>query len=205
MRRLIAALLCWFAFGVPAQAQDATLLQHILDELGSHASVRAAFTQSRENPALTQPQVSRGQLLFVVGHGMLWQVTEPYRESLALTGARTVRIDEQGQLQSVRGGDRGVTQVSQMLQSMLSGKPEDALRQFEVETQGTPAHWTLRFTPRQQRMARVLRRIELDGDHFLQGIRVELASGESTDIRFADTRDAGPLSALERRALGIPQ
>jgi hypothetical protein len=204
LRRLIAALLCWFAIGLPAQAQDATLLQHVLDELGSHASVRAAFTQSRENPALTQPQVSRGQLLFVVGHGMLWQVTEPYRESLALTGARTVRIDEQGQLQSARGGDRGVAQVSQMLQSMLSGKPEDALRQFEVETQGTPAHWTLRFKPRQERMARVLRRIELDGDQYLQGIHVELASGENTSIRFANTRDAGPLSALEQRALGIP-
>nr|WP_283255988.1 outer membrane lipoprotein carrier protein LolA [Dyella humicola] len=202
---MIAALLCWFAFGLPAHAQDANLLQHVLDELGSHTSVRAAFTQSRENPALTQPQFSRGELLFVVGHGMLWQVTEPYRESIALTGARTLRIDEQGQLQSVRGGDRGVAQVSQMLQSMLSGKPDDALRQFAVEAQGTPAHWTLRFTPRQERMARVLRRIELDGDQFLQGISVELASGESTTIRFAHTRDAGPLSALEKRALDVPR
>jgi hypothetical protein len=203
MRRLIATLLCWFALGVHAQAQDPSLLQHVLDELGSHASVRAAFTQHRENPALTQPQVSRGQLLFVVGHGMLWQVTEPYRESLALTGERTVRIDEQGQLQTVRGGERGVAQVSQMLQSMLSGKPENALRQFAVEAQGTPARWSLRFTPRQQRMAGVLRSIELDGDRFLQGIRVEMANGESTDIRFADTRDAGALSALEQHALGI--
>jgi outer membrane lipoprotein-sorting protein len=203
MRRLIAALLCWLALGVHAQAQDPALLQHILDELGSHANVRAAFTQSRENPALTQPQVSRGQLLFVVGHGMLWQVTEPYRESLALTGVRTARIDEHGQLQTVRGSDRGVAQVSQMLQSMLSGNPEDALRQFEVEAHGTATRWTLRFTPRQERMARVLRRIELDGDRYLQGIHVELANGESTHISFADTRDAGPLSALEQRALGI--
>ena len=38
----------------------------------------------------------------------------------------------------------------------------------------------------------------------LQGIHVELASGENTSIRFANTRDAGPLSALEQRALGIP-
>ena len=143
-----------------------------------------------------------GETELVIFRGL--QLSVEQGESLALTGARTARIDEHGQLQSVRGSDRGVAQVSQMLQSMLSGKPEDALRQFEVEARGTPAHWTLRFTPRQERMARVLRRIELDGDAYLQGVRVELASGENTHIHFADTRDAGPLSALEQRALGIP-
>jgi hypothetical protein len=204
MRRLIAALLCWLALGVHAQAQDPALLQHVLDELGSHASVRAAFIQSRENPALAQPQQSQGQLLFVVGHGMLWQVTAPYAETLALSGGRSAHIDEQGRLQPVRGGDRGMAQVSQMLQSMLSGKPEDALRQFEIEAQGSTARWTLRFTPRQSRMARVLRRIELEGDRYLQAIRVEMENGETTQIRFADTRDAGPLSPLEQRALGMP-
>lgn len=202
MYRLIAALLCWFALG--AQAQDAGLLQQVLDKLGGHASVRATFTQSRENPALAQPQVSRGQLLFVVGRGMLWQVDEPFRETLALTGGRTARVDEQGHAQAVRGGDRGVAQVSQMLQSMLSGKPEDALRQFDVQAEGSAARWTLHFMPRQERMARVLRRIDLDGDRFLQGIRVELQSGESTQIRFTDTRDAGELSPLGKRALGMP-
>ncbi|SFS18672.1 Outer membrane lipoprotein-sorting protein [Dyella sp. OK004] len=203
----MTALLCWIALcctTLGAQAQDSGLLQQILDELGGHTSVRAAFTQSRENPALAQPQVSRGQLLFVVGRGMLWQVDEPFRETLALTGGRTARVDEQGHAQPVRGGDRGVAQVSQMLQSMLSGKPEDALRQFDVQAEGSTARWTLHFTPRQERMARVLRRIDLDGDRFLQGIRVELQGGESTQIRFADTRDAGELSPLEKRALGMP-
>ncbi|WP_266170229.1 LolA family protein [Dyella subtropica] len=202
MRRLIALFLCWFAVGV--HAQQSTLLQNVLNELGNHATVRAAFTQSRENPALAQPQVSQGQLLFVVGHGMLWQVTEPYRETLALTGGRTARIDEQGQSQTVRGGDRGVAQVSQMLQSMLSGKQDDALRQFDIDAQGSLSHWTLRFTPRQERMGRVLRRIELGGDQFLQSIRVEMQNGESTQIRFSETRDAGPLTVLEKRALGMP-
>jgi hypothetical protein len=50
----------------------------------------------------------------------------------------------------------------------------------------------------------VLRRIELQGDQYLQGIDVELENGERTRIRFADTREAGPLSDIERRALGMP-
>ncbi|WP_430388809.1 LolA family protein [Dyella sp. 20L07] len=202
MRRLIATLLCLVALG--ARAQDNDLLKRVLAELGAHSSVRAEFTQSRENPALSQAQISQGQLVFVAGHGLLWQVSEPYRETLALTGSRTARIDDQGHLLVVRGGDRGVAQVSQMLQSMLAGNPDDALRQFDVEPKGTATQWTLRFTPRQQRMANVLRAIELNGDQFLQGIRIEMQSGETTNIRFSRTRDAGDLSPLELRALGMP-
>jgi hypothetical protein len=202
MRALMAALLCLLVSGL--HAQDTNLLKRVLDELATHARVRADFIQSRENPALAQPQVSKGQLVFVTGHGMLWQVTQPYRETLALTGARTARIDEQGKLQVVRNGDRGVAQVTQMLQSMLSGQPDEALRQFDVQTQGNAAHWTLRFIPRQERMARVLRAIELSGDTFLQSIKVEMQSGEVTHIEFSGTRDAGALSPVESRALGMP-
>ena len=202
MRRLIAVLLGW-CVACAAHAQSPELLRQVLDELGTHAAVRAGFTQTRENPALAQPQTSTGKLLFVLGRGMLWQIEAPYRETLALTGERTARVDEDGRPQPARG-DRGVAQVSQMLQGMLSGKPDEALRQFDVRAEGSREQWTLHFTPRQARMARVLRRIELRGDEYLQGIVVEMESGESTRIRFADTREAGPLSALEKRALGMP-
>lgn len=202
MRRLIAILLGWCA-AIGAHAQSPDLLRDVLDELATHAAVRAGFTQTRENPALAQPQTSTGKLLFVLGRGMLWQIEAPYRETLALTGERAARVDEDGRPQPTRG-DRGVAQVSQMLQGMLSGKPDDALRQFDVRAEGNRTQWTLHFTPRQARMARVLRRIELRGGEFLQGITVDMESGESTRIQFADTREAGPLSELEKRALGMP-
>ncbi len=58
-------------------------------------------------------------------------------------------------------------------------------------------------------MAQVLRSIELDGARlqngtFLQGIRIDMQDGTQTDIRMTDTRDAGPLTALEKHALGLP-
>lgn len=205
MRRLIVLFLLLFVcLGVHAQAADQTLLKSALDQLASHPQVRADFEQKRDNPALATPQISRGKLLFVIGHGMLWQTTAPYQETLALTGARTARVDDQGHLQTVRNGDRGVAQVSQMLQGMLAGKPDEALRQFNVQAEGTPAKWTLRFTPKQARMARVLTSITLDGGQFLDGIGIALQSGENTAIRFSNTRAAGSLSELEQRALGSP-
>lgn len=202
MRRLMAILLCLFAGSL--HAQETQLLKQVLTGLAAHPRVRADFTQVRENPALAHPQLSQGQLVFVTGHGMLWQITQPYRETLALTGTRTARIDEHGRLQVTRGGDRGVAQVSLMLQSMLSGQPDEALRMFDVEAHGSVDRWTLRFTPRQERMARVLRAIELSGGEFLQGIVVFMQGGESTHIHFTGNRDAGALSPLETQALGMP-
>ncbi|MEW9623792.1 LolA family protein [Rhodanobacter geophilus] len=203
MRRLMLLLLlcCLAPFG-GAQADDA-LLRNVLAGLGRHAAVRADFTQTRSNPALAKPQVSSGRLLFVLGHGMLWQTESPYRETLALSGNHTARIDADGTPHPMRG-DRGVSQVSQMLQGMLGGRLDEALRQFSVEASGTPVHWTLRFVPKQERMARVLGSIELQGDDYLQGITIAMQDGSRTEIRFAHTRDAGPLAAPERRALGLP-
>ena len=203
MRRLICLLLYCFAAVVHADAANPELLKNILGELSQHASVRAEFVQTRSNPALAQPQTSQGQLLFALGHGMLWQTQTPYQETLALSGDRSARIDAQGHLQPMRG-ERGVSQISQMLQSMLAGKPDDVLRQFNVEARGTPMQWTLHFTPQQERMARVLSRIELSGDAFLQGIRIQMQDGSSTDIRFNHTRDAGQFSELEKHALSLP-
>lgn len=203
MRRLIAfLLLSGFAAATFAQT-DNTLLQNVLAELGRHTAVRADFTQTRSNPALDKPQLSQGRLLFVLGHGMLWQTVSPYQETLALTGSRTARIDTDGNAHPMRG-ERGVSQVSQMLQGMLGGKLDEALRQFNVAASGTPAHWTLRFVPKQARVAHVLGGITLQGDDYLQGIDIAMQDGTRTEIRFAHTRDAGPLDALEKRALGQP-
>jgi hypothetical protein len=203
MRRLIVLLCCCIGWTAFAQSSDPALLQSIMVELSQHHSVRAEFTQERQNPALTQAQISKGALLFVLGHGMVWRVREPYQETRALTGSQSVLVDAQGQLKSIRS-DRGVSQISQMLQSMLGGNLDDVMRQFNVQADGSAAQWTLRFTPKQARVAHVLTAIQLHGGAFLEGIRIDMQDGTRTDIRMTDPRDAGPLSAMEKHALGLP-
>lgn len=202
MRRLIAffTLLCAFA----AHAQTQALTDEVLGHLAKHPQVRAEFTQSRENPALAEPQLSHGDLLFVIGHGMVWHTREPFEDTLVFTSGDTSRLNAQGKLERVRDGNRGVSQVSGMLQSLLAGKSDDAARQFTISADGTPEHWTLNFVPRQARVAKVLAGITLKGDAFLQSIEVNLASGERTLITFANTRDAGSLTPVESKVLGIP-
>jgi outer membrane lipoprotein-sorting protein len=202
MRRLIAlfALLC--SFGVHAQAPS--LVDDVLGHLAQHQKVRADFTQSRENPALAQPQVSKGDLLFVIGRGMIWHTRDPFEDTLVLTSGNASRLTAEGKLERVRDGNRGVSQVSGMLQSLLAGKSDEAMRQFTITADGTKDRWTLHFVPRQARMAKVLAGITLKGDAFLQSIEVDLASGERTVITFANSRDAESLTPVEARVLGVP-
>jgi hypothetical protein len=206
MRRVRIWLLAllWPLASIAQPQPDAPLLRQVLDQLASHPQVRAQFVQQRDNPALARPQESRGQLLFVLGHGMLWQTREPYQESLAVGGGRVARIDAQGQLQAIRGGAQGINQVAQMLQSLLAGDSEQALRQFAIQASGAPAQWTLHFTPTQARTANVLAGITLQGGAYLDQIDVQMANGEQTRIRFSDSHAAGALSQLERHALGLP-
>lgn len=196
-------LLLWACAGI-AQAAAPGLLDQVLDGLGQHQAVRARFTQTRENPALAAPQVSTGKLLFVTGKGMLWQVQSPYDETLAFTTRRSGRVGLDGRVQVMRN-QRGIAEVSRMLQSLLAGQATEVTRQFDIAAEGNAAAWSLRFTPRQERMARVLAAIELTGDgDYLQAIRIRLQDGSDTDIRLHDTHDADALSALERRALDMP-
>ncbi len=207
MRRLIfvvviCLLSCNASLAATAPQTDQPLLNTIMSALSQHAAVRAEFAQTRSNPALVKPQASAGQLLFVLGHGMLWQTTQPFVESLALTGSHTARLGPRGFMRVQDA--RGVSQVSQMLQSLLAGKPDEVLRAFNVKASGSVDQWTLLFTPKQARIARVLGGITLTGDAFLEGIRIDMHDGSATDIQFTDTRDAGPLNALEKRALDLP-
>lgn len=201
MRRLIALFALCLAFG--ASAAPATV-DAVLAHLATHRAVRADFTQTRENPALAEPQVSRGDLLFVVGHGMLWHTRTPYDDTLVFTAGGTSRADAEGRLQRVRDANRGVSQVTAMLQSLLAGRSDEAARQFDIAAEGDPDHWTLRFTPRQSRMAKVLQGIVLTGGEFLEGIDVNMANGERTRIDFARTRDAGTPGPIEAKLLGLP-
>jgi hypothetical protein len=90
------------------------------------------------------------------------------------------------------------------LQSMLGGQLDAVGRQFNIEATGTTGNWTLHFTPKQARVAQVLRGIRLDGGDFLQDIEIDMQDGSQTAIHLTDTRDAGPLSPLEKQALGLP-
>lgn len=202
MRRLITffALLCAFA----AHAQTTTLTDDVLGHLAKHPQVRAEFTQSRENPALAEPQLSHGDLLFVIGHGMVWHTRDPFEDTLVFTSGDTSRLNAQGKLERVRDGNRGVSQVSGMLQSLLAGKSDEAMRQFTITAEGTAATWALHFVPRQARVAKVLAGITLKGDDYLQSIEVNLANGERTLITFARTRDADSLTPVESKVLGLP-
>lgn len=205
LRAVVRAAVALLALALlaPPVAAATPLLDQVLQQLSAHKAVRADFVQTRSDPALARPQVSRGRLLFVLDRGMLWQVTSPYARTLLLGMHRSALLGSNGEMRPLQGGGR-VGRVAHMLQSMLDGHVDRVQRQFTITASGTPGDWTLRFVPRDARVAHVLDAIELQGGAFLGAIRVRMHDGGATDIALSHVSEARQFGSLERHALDLP-
>jgi hypothetical protein len=64
-----------------------------------------------------------------------------------------------------------------------------ALREhFDVTAQGSVSRWTLELKPCQEHVAHFLAGLMLSGDRFIEEIRIDEASGDSTRILFSQSR-----------------
>jgi Outer membrane lipoprotein carrier protein LolA-like len=187
--------------------QDAALVSGIARHLAeAGGGVRAQFSQTRTLSAMKQPLVSTGSILFVRERGVIWHVDTPYKATYAITDAGMREIGANGQPGASRGGNdsRGTAQVSRMMRAMLGGDLSGLYSQFDVKAHGTPSNWRMELTPSQPQLAQSVRRLDMNGGDFLQGLRIVLANGDATQIEFTGSAPAGELSPAERAQLGAP-
>jgi hypothetical protein len=197
---LAASLACGARAAEPAS--DSALVSGIARHLAEKGGVRAQFRQTRTLSAMKQPLVSTGSILFVRERGVIWQIDTPYKATYAITDTGMREIGASGQ----HGGNdpRGAAQVSRMMRAMLGGDLSGLYSQFDVKAHGTPSDWRIELTPSQPQLAQSVKRLDMNGGDFLQGLRIALANGDTTQIDFTGSAPAGELSAAERAEFGAP-
>jgi hypothetical protein len=133
---------------------------------------------------------------------VIWQIDTPYKATYAITDTGMREIGASGQ----HGGNdpRGAAQVSRMMRAMLGGDLSGLYSQFDVKAHGTPSDWRIELTPSQPQLAQSVKRLDMNGGDFLQGLRIALANGDTTQIDFTGSAPAGELSAAERAEFGAP-
>ena len=200
--------LLFAAAPVPAQnaGGDAALVSQVASRLGQIKGVRAQFTQTQTLSAMKQPLVSTGMLVFYRERGVIWHVLTPYKATFVITDAGVAEVDANGKRTSPKSaqGARGVAQVSKMMRAMLGGDLSGLYSQFDVDAQGSPSQWTLGMKPNQPQLAQSVKRLQMNGGAFLQGLRIDLASGDVTQIDFTKNEALDELPAAERGLLGAP-
>jgi len=91
-----------------------------------------------------------------------------------------------------------------MMRAMLAGDLSALYSQFDVRAEGTPAHWQLQLTPNQPQLAQSIKGLTMSGGDFLQTLRISLASGDVTQLDFADSMPVTELTPAERTLFGTP-
>jgi Outer membrane lipoprotein carrier protein LolA-like len=147
--------------GAKAAAPDAAA---IVASLKRAAPARTRFSEVRFSGLLERPLVLHGVLEYD-GPGKLSRTVEsPYREHMTISdgeasvrrGDRPERVFPLNQAPELEGFLRGFA-------ALLGGDAAALTRDFKLEASGSERAWRLKLTPRDERLARRVTALEVDG------------------------------------------
>ena len=203
MRRLITTFLLLIV--ASAHASEPDTMARIGSQIEQHAVVRAEFTQTKRMAALKRPLVNAGRLVYSRKYGVLWQIEQPYRLSYVLGEERIVEILSDGTRRERGLRDvPGLAQVGRVFRAMLGANTAALRETFDVAVHGDVARWEIDLKPKQAQLAQFLSGLHLSGGRFVETIRIDEASGDTTQIRFGNTQGAEMPDAAELQLFGAP-
>lgn len=171
---ILIALLALFA---PAPAIGDTAG---LPELVQRDTAVGRFVQRRELPELERPIVSRGRFAYSASRGLLWLIEEPV-ESRLVIDAEGVHQDGQ----PVRGSG-AFEAIRPLFESLFSGDLAPLERDFAVSREEVGEGWRLALSPRDDRLARALDGITIEGADTPRRLVIEASDGGRTALEFTD-------------------
>jgi hypothetical protein len=186
--------------GVHAWSGD---LDDIRRKLDAHSHVRADFVQTRRMKELQRPQVARGRMLAWGAAGVIWEVQEPVRATYVLRESTTIQIVDGRETERSAQDDAASARVGRILKSLMQGDANALDQWFDVSARVALERWTITLKPHPGILASYLKAMHVTGAEYVERVDVEEADGGSTQIRFRNHRDGGPLSEEERRLLGV--
>ena len=166
--------------------------------------LQGEFEQSKTLQGFRKPLLTRGEFLVARGQGVWWHTRQPFESTLVVTrtrlftraadGSSTDALDAQA--------EPGLRQVNELVFALLSADIEALVARFVVQVEALgPGGWTMTLTPRDAQLAGFLARATLTGDRFVQGVRIDEARGDSTQIRFSHQRPSAALDAADAARL----
>lgn len=172
---MAAVLATW---GCLARAQTLDL-KTLMQRMAQRKSGQARFTEERTVSGIDGPLLSSGTLSFAAPDRFARHTLQPTRESMELQG-RTLLLKRGGRTRQLEMD--AVPEVAALLDAMratLTGDAALLARHFRSTLSGDDTQWVLRLSPVDERLARLLRQIELVGQGSdLRSILLQLSNGD---------------------------
>ena len=189
--RIAGLLLTLWAWACPPAFADAPLVDTVAATLARPAVLRGRFEQDKQVVGFKKPLRSSGDFLLAGDRGVVWTTRQPFASELRLTrDSVSSRQDGQVVFSLDAGREPGVRAVNQLLFALLTGDIRALAAQFKVDGDARQGHWSLRLTPLDPTLAKVLARIDLSGDDLVRQVELDEGNGDHTFIRFSDLRPA---------------
>ncbi|MCA1175382.1 MULTISPECIES: outer membrane lipoprotein carrier protein LolA [unclassified Pantoea] len=198
-------LFCLLLTLICASAHAVTLEQ-LQQRFASQQVIRANFEQVRTISGMSQPLVSRGQLLIAQQQGLWWHQATPFVMTLILDDKRMVQ-SMSGQPPQVITADSNpqMFQFNHLLRALFQADEKVLRENFELNfrDQGND-QWQLSLTPKAAPLNKIFNRIDLQGAAFLNRITLDDKQGDKTAITLSDTRTEPKQLTDEERARFAP-
>ena len=183
------AMAAWMMLMGPSVAsEDVPSITTISKQLARTSLLRADFQQERTLRILSRPLESRGQLLFLSGQGLLWDVTSPQQTTLVIAPDRVIEFTDGTARPLAMGASPIFRILAQVFNAALSGELEGLTELFVLSPEKLEEGWHLLLTPKAADLLNMVARIELGGAKYVEEIRIIEASGDETLIRLSNFR-----------------
>lgn len=193
-RTVLTAACC--ALALSSVAQTATpvapaeleLLAQVRQRVHDAPVVRGGFEQLKAVKGFKQPLRSGGDFVVARGKGIVWHVVRPFESTLVVKPDSLQSRGGDGTLTTqIRAQDEPVLRtVNGMLFAVMSANLTELAQHFEVTGQVTPKGWSLHLVPRDPTLAQWLTAVDLQGNQFVQEVKLREARGDSSVIRLVE-------------------
>ena len=131
------------------------------------------------------PLRSSGDFVVARGRGIVWHVLRPYESLLVVKPDSLQSRGSDGKVtMQMRAQDEPVLRtVNAMLFAVMSANLAELTQHFEVTGQVAAKGWSLHLVPRDPTLAQWLAAVDLQGNQFVQEVKLQEARGDSSVIR----------------------
>jgi hypothetical protein len=172
----VIILVTWILVSGNVSALD---LDHVLQQVKVEPPNRVAFREERFNALLAEPLVLTGFLEYPEPGHLVKTVETPFSESMQFEGDQ-VEITQDGKKRRLSLKNRKPLLVMlQSIESILSGRADLLLQNFDAVLTGSGQDWQLKLVPRSDNLARHLESLTVKGnDETVDSILFRMDSGD---------------------------
>jgi hypothetical protein len=179
MTTRVSCVACLVLLASGAARADVTDLDQVMHDLAARRHGEVSFIEQHFVSLLKRPVESSGELIYDAPDRLEKRTREPHAEDLVLQGdVLTVQRGHGRHVLDLKSYPQ-IMPFIESIRATLAGDRAALDKLFRVEFAGDPARWTLVLTPLDEKVAKSVSRVQIDGSRdVLFKVEIRQADGD---------------------------